>query len=114
MSTKTQTVYTSAGGEKLIGVSFVVATAFPYNAANYYQVSMRLLRSGQTYPEIVGDIISLATHSLAANEADSLYDDPVGLRLNDGDSLVGYLVSTGSPVALVAPSFVLDIQSFVR
>jgi hypothetical protein len=114
MSTKSQVIHQSGGGEKLLGVRFKTAGAFPYNATHYWTVTVRLIRDGAAYGETVGSRLTLATQSIAADEETVLYDNPVGLRLENGDTLVGYLTSSGSPALLVNPSFLLDLQSIVR
>ena len=111
MSTKTQTLHLSAGREKLLLVQFVNSAAFAYNATNYYLIEARVLRAGQTYPETIGSSISLATRSLVANEAITLYESDTGLRLNDGDSILARIESAGSPAILANPSFVVEVQA---
>jgi hypothetical protein len=114
VSTKTQVLHTSPGGEKLIFVQFVTTAAFAYNGTNYYTIELRVLRSEATYPVTLGSILSLATRSLVANVPIALYENDVGLRLNAGDALIGVMANVGAPALLANPSFLVEVQSQVR
>ena len=114
MSTTSQVLHQSQGGEKLVLAQFQVASAFPYNAANYYTITLRRILSGATYGGTIGSAYSLATRSLSANSPVTLYSNAAGLMLNEGDTLVSYLVSSGSPAVLSNPSWILDIQTIAR
>ena len=117
MSTKTQVLHTSPGGEKLILVQFVTTAAFAYNGTNYYTIELRVLRSGATYYSTIGSLLSLATRSLVANEKIDLFGSrrvPASLQLNYGDALIGVMANAGAPALLANPSFVVEVQSQVR
>lgn len=114
MSTKTQVLHKSPGGERVARVLFVVGAAFAKHATNYYTISVRLFHEDEAYGRVVGNAYSLADRNLTANEPVVLYDGPAGTPLRKGDTLVGYLVSTGSPAVLTSPTFIIDRQKITR
>jgi hypothetical protein len=114
VSTRTQSLYLSPGGDKLMLVQFVAAAGFPYNGSNYYTVEVRVLRRGAEFPQQIGSILSLATRSLVAKVPIDLYTNDAGLRLNAGDELIGALSSAGTPAVLSNPSFAVEVQGVTR
>jgi len=114
VSTYTRLLHTAKGSETLLSASLVVQTAWSLDASNYYTITLRHRRSGQTYGELVGSAYSLADRNLSADTPVTIYSDAQGIELIDGEKLVAYVATTGSPTALEDPKIVLDLQRNTR
>lgn len=93
-------LYTIPTDQRLLEATLTVGTTFTADATNYWTFQLRVMRPGQVYGEAIGDAYSLATFTLTADLAATLYENPRGFKLNEGDRLLIERTSTGSPVAL--------------
>lgn len=107
------------GTRQLVKVELVPAQDFTASATNYWVFTLVHRKPNpagvtQTYGETVGSY-SFATRTVTAGKAVSLYDDPLGRTVTDGESLWATAVSTGSPATpSPSPKFALTYQRKVR
>ena len=113
MSTVTETLYRSQGTERILAVDLVNMADFTADPSNYWSFTVRVVRSGQSYGEQVGTY-SLDVRSLTSGEPVSLYNDPRGLAMSDGDQLRSTAETTGSPVAMTRPAYLVKFQKVTR
>ena len=113
MSTVTETVYKAQGTERILTVLLVNHANFTADSGNYWTFTLRVVRDGQSYGELVGEY-GLDDRSLTSGEPVTLYDDPRGLAMSDGDQLRSTAASTGSPVAMTRPAYLVKIQKVTR
>lgn len=116
-TTYVRELWTVRGSDTLMRARLVVQTAYALSATDYWTFTLRRRRAAigasvpaQSIGEQVGNALSTQTRNLAANGPATLYDDPTGLPMSDGETLVLYAVSTGSPVALDDARVRLKIQ----
>lgn len=90
-------LYQARGPVTLLAIEFDVTEAIAQDATNYWTLQARLVRAGQTIGENVGTPVTTDTRSVSANTRISLYDEPGGLDLADGDVLAVLGTKTGTP-----------------
>lgn len=116
-TTYVRELWTVRGSDTLLRARLVVQTAYTHSATNFWTFTLRrrkvaigLTVPAQSIGEQVGSALSTETRDLAANVPATIYDDLTGLPMSDGETLVLYAVSTGSPAALDDPRVRLKIQ----
>ena len=113
MSTITETLHKSQGTERILKVLLVNHADFTADLSNYWTFTVRVVRDGQSYGELVGEY-GLDDRSLTSGEPVTLYDDPRGLAMSDGDQLRSTVASTGTPVSMAHPSYLVKFQKVTR
>lgn len=101
-TTYTKMIHYAQGPETLRKFRVVAQSAFTRDGTNYWTFTLRHRRKAvdgtlQANGELVGTALSLATHDLVAGTPVTIFDDEHGRPLADGEILVMYAVSTGSP-----------------
>lgn len=114
MSDYLRLVRTTSQPEKLVKVELLLGATFAANATHFWTFTLRRRRVGQEYGEQVGETYTLATRTVTGGEPVTLYDDPRGLTLTDGETLWATVSSFGSPSVPTNPSFVLTFQRIAR
>lgn len=120
MATINQFLHRSSGDEKLLVALLVVGADYTADGSNYWTFTIRHVKASgvdgeqQAYGEQVGDVYTLATRSLVANEPVTIYDEVGGVLLRDGDELRATMESTGSPVLPTRPAFQMQFQRMSR
>lgn len=112
-TTMTREIHKASGPERLLTVLLVVGANWATDPANYWTLSLRLMRGTMAYGRTIASY-SLAARVLTAHTAVSVYDNPDGFRLDDGDRIMLVATPTGSPVVPTDPVFHIEIQSIVR
>ena len=107
-------VYEASTGERLVKAQIAVGAAVTLDTTNYWTLSLRLRRSGQTTGEDVGTAVSTATHGLTAQTPVTIYDVATGLTMTDGERLVLYVSETANPEVLEDLVLWLTIQREVN
>ena len=109
MSTYVNFVHRATGPERVLKVLLDVGSDFAASATNYWTFSLRRFATGSVYGETIASY-GLDVRSLTAFTPVVVYDDPRGFDLDDGDRLVLYAVSTGSPAVPTTPVFQTLVQ----
>lgn len=107
-------VYRAEGRERIFQIALEAGESFTASATDYHTFTLRLVRDGQDYGEDIADPYSLSDRSLVANEPVTLYDDPVGLAMSDGERIALYVDKTGSPASLERVTLWLNRQRNAR
>jgi len=106
--------YRAVGRQKVIQAAFSVGTDWTLDASNYWTLTLRHRKAGQTTGELVGADYAVDTRGLTAQELVTLYDGVGGLAMADGERLALYVVETGTAVALEDLILWLLIQRIAR
>ena len=109
MSTYTRLVHRAQGAETVLTVMLDVGADWTASATDYWTFSLRRIAPAKTFGETIATY-DLSIRSLTAFVPVSVYDDPRGFDVDEGDRLMLYAVSTGSPVVPTNPVFQTLVQ----
>lgn len=106
-------IYKSQGVTTLLSARLQVSTAVTADSSDYWTLTLRHRRDGQSTGE---DVASYTTsdRSLSAGEDVTLYDDERGLRLSDGELLTLDVSETGDAAALQGAVLWVTVQRVTR
>ena len=110
MATTSEFIHQSAGGESLLQIALKFAEEIVANDADFWTFTFRRVRAGQEWGETIVATSNAAVTWPAGEDIPVLTEiaNPLGLPLNDGDEIRGYISSTGTPAAL--PRYAMRVQ----
>lgn len=95
--------YQAVGNRKVFWIGFMVGEAITASSSNYHTFTLRIVRDGQDTGETIDSATnpySTSNRTLVANTPITLYDDPAGLAMSDGERLALFIDETGTPTTL--------------
>lgn len=109
MTTYNRILWTAALGDTLTAARLVVQSDWATDPSDYWTVSLQRKKPGDSLGVLIAPEFSLATWALSTNVPVDLYSSDRGLELDEGEAVIAYVTSTGSPTSLDDPAIVLDI-----
>lgn len=112
MATYYRILHQALGTEIIVKAQVVVGVDHSAHASNYWTFTLTRVPVGEDFDfgETIGTALSTQYRSLVAGEAETLYDDPAGFELADGERLVLKRASTGTPTTPTDAKVVIERQ----